>query len=405
MRLPRRILSRSKSTRILLRTGKDPFEPLPAESTLARGVLGRNAGNLLYAQAVHHALSVPASEIVCDPDLAGGREPTARLAGRVNDNFDILVVPLANAFRRSFLPNLDRLTRLIEQLSIPVVIVGVGAQANPTATAFPDFLRDPVRRFMTAVLDHSESVGVRGEITRRLLLELGFDDRSVEVVGCPSLFGPGHDAPIALADAGLTAHSRLSVNLTLSQPRSAHIATRAATHYPNLEYVAQSALELRLMIKGEPLLGHADPETPSTLDHPLYREGRVRFFLDPVVWRRHLATRDFVFGTRIHGNIAALTAGTPVHLLAFDSRTIEIADYHAIPRTLLSQVSDDTDPAKLYEAADPAAYVARRPAALATYLAFLERNGLDHTHRRGLDPKAWERRLDGVDFPAAVTVR
>ena len=43
-----------------------------------------------------------------------------------------------------------------------------------------------VRAFMSAVLDRSPSVGVRGEFTHDYLRGLGF--RDVEVIGCPSMF-------------------------------------------------------------------------------------------------------------------------------------------------------------------------------------------------------------------------
>jgi polysaccharide pyruvyl transferase WcaK-like protein len=82
---------------------------------------------------------------------------------------------------------------------------------------------------------------------------------------------------------------------------------------------------------------------PITLDHPLIRSDRVRFFLDPTTWFEHLAQYDFSFGTRIHGNIAALLAGTPALLLAHDSRTLELAEYHEIPHRTITSIEDDAD--------------------------------------------------------------
>ena len=82
--------------------------------------------------------------------------------------------------------------------------------------------------------------------------------------------------------------------------------------------------------KGKRMNAVAAKGAPITLDHPLIRSDRVRFFLDPKTWFDHLAQYDFSFGTRIHGNIAALLAGTPALLLAHDSRTLELAEYHEI---------------------------------------------------------------------------
>ena len=78
------------------------------------------------------------------------------------------MVPLANAFRPSFQASLDRLSTLIEQLTTPEW-PGVGAQVGTDYNT--DELRpleSSVRRFVTAVLDRSASIGVRGELTASL---------------------------------------------------------------------------------------------------------------------------------------------------------------------------------------------------------------------------------------------
>ena len=55
---------------------------------------------------------------------------TEELFERANSEFDVFVVPMANAFRADFVDSLDRLTDFIERLTIPVVVVGVGAQSS-----------------------------------------------------------------------------------------------------------------------------------------------------------------------------------------------------------------------------------------------------------------------------------
>ena len=113
------------------------------------------------------------------------------------------------------------------------------------------------------------------------------------------------------------------------------ISLYGAEHYPNLVYMAQNIQTLELMLHGTYPMGKKGTMlrtgVPVSLKHPLIRQNRVRFFLDPKTWFAHLANYDFSFGTRIHGNIAALLAGTPALLLAHDSRTLELADYHEIP--------------------------------------------------------------------------
>ena len=112
-------------TRLLLRAPKGPFDVVPAEVTLADNLIGNNSGNLVFIESAHRLLATHGTTITPDrfdaPWLG---------AERINERFDAYVVPLANAFRVSFRDSLIRMTELIERLRIPVVVLGVGAQAN-----------------------------------------------------------------------------------------------------------------------------------------------------------------------------------------------------------------------------------------------------------------------------------
>lgn len=388
--------------RILIRSAKDPFLALSPEASLARNVFASNSGNMLFTHAVHQMLAVPGTEVVSSGYVPDRVDLEPETVAKINSEFDAFVIPLANAFRPSFRNQLRRLTKLIKQLDIPVVVVGVGAQASPQAVELPEIVRPETSAFLSAVLDHSAKVGVRGEITRRCLAALGFGDEHIEVIGCPSLYAPGRDHTVIKADRGLTAESPIAANLTLSQVTAAKIMNRAAERYPRLTYIPQTINELRMLLWGEPLPQPIDENAPATIDHPLYRQNRIRFFLDPLPWHRFLSDQDFAFGTRIHGNIAALTAGTPAYLLTFDSRTTELADYHAIPYAPINRVLPDTDPAELYERADFTAFNARQPEAFDHYLRFLEKNGLEHVHQPGKANPDFAARLEEINFPPGV---
>jgi hypothetical protein len=388
--------------RVLLRSAKDPFLPVSPEASLARNLFASNSGNMLFTQAMHKLLAATDVEVVADGYVADRVDLLPKTVARINEEFDAYVIPLANAFRPGFANQLKRLTALINQLEIPVVVAGVGAQAAPDASELPEDLRETVAAFLSAVLDRSAKVGVRGEITRTCLAALGFGDEHVEVIGCPSLYAPGRELTVIKNDHGLSADTPIAANLTLSQVNVAKIINRAVDRYPEMIYIPQTIKELRMLLWGVPLPGSMDEALPATLDHPLYRQGRVRFFLDPIRWHRFLAERQFAFGSRIHGNIAALAVGTPAFLLTFDSRTLELAEYHAIPYAAVKNVAPDTDPAELYDRADFTDFNAVHPENFDRFLAFLEKNGLAHSFLPGRENPDFDRRLAEVDFPAAV---
>lgn len=390
-------------SRILLRSGKDPFLSLSVEETLARNVFGSNTGNMMFAQSVHEVLAVPGAEIVANGYQQDRMEPDPAMAARINEEYDAFVIPLANAFRSQFLPELRRLTALIRLLEIPVVVVGVGAQTTPTATQLPEAVRDDTADFLRAVLARSASIGVRGEITRRCLAALGFGDEHVDLIGCPSLFWPGRAADVHTTPDGISTHSRLAVNLTLSRPRMGRILDHALTRYDHLTYIPQTRRELELLTRGTPIVDDVDPAMPTTREHPLYANDQVRMFLDPTTWIDFLGDQDFSFGTRLHGNIAALLAGTPAFLLTFDSRTTEVAEHHCVPHAPLDAVSADVDPSELYERADMSAFNTARAGLLGQYTAFLEKNALAHVYQPGMPDPGFDKRLARAGLPGPVT--
>ncbi|MBK5218076.1 MAG: polysaccharide pyruvyl transferase family protein [Propionibacteriales bacterium] len=126
--------------------------------------------------------------------------------------------------------------------------------------------------------------------------------------------------------------------------------------------------------------------------------------MDPQTWFDLLRGYQFSFGTRIHGNIAAILAGTPAMLLAHDSRTLELARYHEIPRRSVRKLPPDVRAADLYEQVDYTAFNAGHRARWEQFAAFLIRNGLPHVYEPGEDPSAFDARMAVTDFPAPVGV-
>ena len=389
---------------MLIRSGKDPFAAVSAEATLAQNIIHANVGNYLFTNAIHRTLSTAGTEIVSNGTLSDRRAPEPGDAERINDEFDRFVVPLANAFRPTFEKHLVRLTALIAQLNIPVTVVGVGAQAGVDLDASPlTTMSDTVRAFVAAVLDRSTSMGVRGEFTKSYLVDLGFPAESIDVIGCPSLFTYGGSLRVDKAMAEIGPASRLALNLSPGVPDVGPFSQQHADAYPELVYVAQDHDDLELLLYGTTIPGPLDPTTPTHMGHSLYRQDRMRMFLDGWTWIEFLAEQDFVFGTRFHGNVAALLAGVPATLLTHDSRTVELAEYHAIPhRPMADVVSEKTDARELYEAADFTAFNELMPMRFATYRAFLDRNELPHIFSTGQDGASFDARVTSTAFPGPV---
>ncbi|MEV6766794.1 polysaccharide pyruvyl transferase family protein [Streptomyces sp. NPDC051105] len=389
--------------RILLRSGKSPYDAVSVEEALHRDVIATNSGNLIFSDAAHKILETPGTEVV-----SNGMPSDVAAAARINEEYDAFVIPLANAFRPSFESALKRMTRLVSKLKIPVVVLGVGAQTGVGYN--PDRLKriEPtVREFCAAVLERSASIGVRGEFTEQYLRSMGFKD--VEIIGCPSLFLYGDQLPVHKKALELTPDSRIAINGSHSAVRTQgldRIITRTHERYPHLRFVGQNLSDARQLHWRD----LSDPNAavtamPTHPDHPMFLEDKVRVYIDPVTWIDDLRSFDFSFGSRIHGNIAALLAGTPATVLCGDSRTLELCRYFEIPHLLLDQAAEDpdsADPAKLYAEADFGGLVGGHRERFERFTGFLDRNGLENTFTHGDGGAAFEERMRALAFPAGI---
>ncbi|MEV6164818.1 polysaccharide pyruvyl transferase family protein [Streptomyces sp. NPDC052052] len=390
----------TRAQRILLRSGKSPDDVVPIERALHEDVFATNSGNLIFSDASHKILQTPRTEVV-----SNGIATRIADAGRINSEYDAFVIPLANAFRPSFERSLERLTQLISKLKIPVVILGVGAQTGVDYSAERLKPMQPtVHAFVSAVLDRSASIGVRGEFTERYLRDMGF--RDVEVIGCPSMFLHGSRLDIRETGRGLGPESRIAINGSHEAVRKlglGKIINRTHAHYPHLRFIGQNISEARQLHWRD--MSHKNAaltDIPTHPDHPMYGEDKVRVYIDPATWMDDLRGFDFSFGSRIHGNIAALLAGTPATVLCSDSRTLELCRYFEIPHRMLAKVPSDLDPADLYAEADFGPLMRGHRERFDRFVNFLDKNGLENTFTHGDGGTEFDRRMSTLALPPGV---
>ena len=390
--------------RILLRSAKSPFRVVSHEEFIQQDLAGTNSGNLLFSDAVHKLLLTEHTEVVSNGIKT---DCSARRAQQINDEYDVFAVPLANAFRLDFRASLDRLSTLIEQLTIPVVVVGVGAQVGDDYdTGMLRSMEASVRRFAAAVLDRSASIGVRGELTASYLEALGFTD--TEIIGCPSMFFYGDTLPAPRHPVRITDESRIAINLSrdaIGTGDIAGLARHACERFPGLMYYAQDLIDAEVLYWGDTSQESGDRSVfPLQLSHPLLHEGKVRVPVDPATWISELRSYDFAYGTRIHGNIAALLAGTPSVVLVHDSRTLELSRYFGLPHRMLRDVPADIDPQELADTADYTSMVAGHRERFSRLTAFLDKNSLENSYSHGDRGAAFDAQMAKLDLPPGIGV-
>lgn len=381
--------------RVLLRGYKDPLVAVDPVSVLDQGMLGGNSGNLIFSESSYRALATSTSQITLS-DVHGRWLD----ADRVNEEQDAVVLPFANAFRPEFVPALKRYTAFIRRLRVPVTVLGIGAQSDVDYRLGPlDPIAGPVKAFVSAVLDKSPSIGVRGEFSHDYLRGLGFS--AVTTIGCPSMFTGGRALAPQHAGGALGAESPVAINLT---PGVEHpgLLDRHLERYPRLVYVPQSQAELRMMLWGIPAhVSEGGSDYPSTLAHPVFAEDRARYYVDATTWIRAMREVDFTFGSRIHGNIAALLGGGRAHVLVHDSRTRELSEYFEIPHTLVRDLAPDVDAADLYERSDPVEVHRGHATRFDVFTSFLDEHRIEHT-LTGAAPAPVDETIRSAGLPGPV---
>ncbi len=125
-------------------------------------------------------------------------------------------------------------------------------------------------------------------------------------------------------------------------------------------------------------------------------------FADAEPWKKFLSQQDFAFGTRIHGNIAALASGTPAMLLAHDSRTLELARFHGMPYIEMPSDPTQVDASKLYSETEPSEFNARRAPNRARWHEFLQRNRVPSIHDKGCSNPDYTRLLEATSHPGGA---
>lgn len=170
-----------------------PLETFDAPQMILNNSIRGNVGNLVNAYGVFRTLMTEGTTIT--PDYYKTNHNNADL---INEKYDYYIIPLADAFRKEFVHTLRRYTKLIKKLKIPVVVIGVGLRASYEPNLDEGFpFDDDANSFVSAVLEKSSIIGVRGEITAKYLSKLGFrEEIDHMVIGCPSMYTFGNELKI-----------------------------------------------------------------------------------------------------------------------------------------------------------------------------------------------------------------
>ncbi|MBQ6321701.1 MAG: polysaccharide pyruvyl transferase family protein [Lachnospiraceae bacterium] len=384
--------------RILMRANTPPLAYHTPEEAIRLNLIGNNSGNLLFQYSVLRQIWTEDTQVdfLSEKDMRKGKVK----AGSVNEAYDMLVLPFANAFRADMPQVLEKWTAFLKEITIPAVVVGIGLQDSYEVTFRSGFPFDPqVKAFVKEVLRHSVSMGVRGEYTLAYLKQLGFGEDVVEMIGCPSMFLWGDRLP-ACKETELNRESKVSITGAVGNPQPMkEFLLRVRRDYPNYVFIPQKLADLRLLYAGTSFL--EDPNAlilyPNTADHVDFVTDRARFFINATSMLSFFAGMDFNIGSRFHGGVAPLLMGVPSLFMPTDARVRELVDYHELPCVHYSEAREDKSLTELAGKANFYAYQKGHKERADRYFRFLERNGIEHVFRDLAKVQVSEDECEGVN--------
>lgn len=296
--------------------------------------LGNNTGNMVFTEALLRALAgAQWGSFLFTPEELEGRDAIVLAAANWINSYD----------------DFGWLADHLERLKLPVFLVGVGAQAS-ASMEYPE-IKPGTLRLLRLVADRSTSIAARGIFSCEVLESYGIS--TAIPTGCPSLTLAGPDGP-QLRPVGDLAFDKCALHAT----RHLFSATDAFQTYlyreayrNDADLILQSELAdmyfalgrrnnpeivARALSTVAKAYGDDDAENVAA-----YLADHGKVFMNYPSWHNYMKTKSFCVGTRIHGTIASIVAGTAGTLIAHDSRTLEMAQSMNIPYVRSSEVSTD----------------------------------------------------------------
>lgn len=243
----------------------------------------------------------------------------------------------------------ERLRLSLERLEIPLVILGIGAQAqdywNPTDHKIPP----EAIEFMKFLGVKCSLIGVRGKFTSSIFRDYA-GVKNTSVIGCPSLFQNFNAFTDLRHFLKSSSKGAVTFNATWFHKEPEQKLIRRAIN-ENHYWVGVDSGFIKNFHKDINInkeLADVPDELKYLLENgpeQIKREDLINFFSKK--YRRYNGANDWInfnrenvrfsYGTRFHGNMATLLAGRPALWVAHDKRTKELAESMHLPSVTYSQ--------------------------------------------------------------------
>lgn len=265
------------------------------------------------------------------------KDAVARLLRKDPDwcrrNFDVAVNYEACVFCALYNDSMRKKAALVRALGIPIYVIGAGIAARrPWLREGIFAYADAASDYLSAIYASGGAVAVRGRYSQEVCNRLGFPN--VFVSGCGSIYYNGDDFQISNEKVSECAFKPAFNGYYVND-----INPKWYDKYESV-FIDQDIYYRALMFPSavdtselKKLYGSTFIKLYSTVRGI---DGRLVTRQDFASWQYYLHMHgvNFSYGSRMHGNMAALISRIPCYLKVIDARTEEMADFYHLPNSL-----------------------------------------------------------------------
>ncbi len=352
-----------------------------------------NFGNMVWLQGIISEISTSH----CDYEF--GYDNLSE--DYINNNYDCVLMPLANCFHAGWVKYMEKRTSHISKLKIPVYVIACGVQASSydELNELTNAIREPATKFIKSVYNTGGEFALRGYFTAEFFEKLGF--KNAVVTGCPSIFQLGRNLKIS-NDKVSEKDFIATINGTFKLPvldkdikKSDYICQdiHGKILYDE-KYFKENNFDLRRILK------HTKRG-----DYDLWRaiaNNRVKLFADTQQWMSYYVHNNvsFSFGSRIHGTIIPILSQVPSLCYTKDARTREMTEFFDIPHITPSEQPSKRSLYDWYLQTDYSKFNAEFEKRFDAFESFLQKCGL--VEKINQNNIFIQRTADGFELPEII---
>ena len=334
------------------------------------GLAGGNTGNIIFTEAVKEQVRFE-EEIWINPTaLHAIHNPS-------------VIIPAANFIISGNQDSLaEALIRFMNGTNCPITLAGLGAQSTSqlnTPSKLMKHVSNAKKQCFKMLSERTVTLGIRGEFTAECLELLGI--HNYRIIGCPSLYKymngtfpklpkPSLDnVQISVTPPDLTDNKILEMGYSLQADWLMQMSTDLVEYKDNLDELDKYKISQyfpKLLISEDKLKSY------------IRKHGKTFWTVEE--WEKYYRYNhiSFAFGSRFHGNMAALRNNVPALWITHDSRTTELVHTLNLPFiTRDNFVEDIVMPERLLEYCDYSKFYDQYPKLLLNYKKFLTENHIE----------------------------